>query len=315
MIRRLLAITAICVIALAEQRRFELAGQILPEGIAAVTVHATATPFSASTVTDARGRFRFRELAPGAYTLTAIQPNRGEVRRTVEIGASFADRKGRVAVTLQTHESGAPGTRGSVVSARELALPERARKLYEQAQKQLSRRDVAGALASLQQAVGIAPRFAAAWNNMGTIAYQSRSYLRAEECFREALSADPSAYEPLVNLGGVLINLMKIDEALKYNLRAVLAQPEEPLANSQLGMSYLYAGSLELGKKYLLAAKKLDPAHFSHPQLLLARIYISEKNTTAAALELEEFLSYHPDSPEADGVRELLTKVRGTALR
>ena len=83
---------------------------------------------------------------------------------------------------------------------------------------------------------------------------------------------------------------MKIDEALKYNLRAVLAQPEEPLANSQLGMSYLYAGSLELGKKYLLTAKKLDPAHFSHPQLLLARIYMSEKNTIAAALELEEFL-------------------------
>ena len=61
---------------------------------------------------------------------------------------------------------------------------------------------MAGALASLQRAVEIAPEFAAAWNNMGTIAYQSRNYLRAEECFREALSADPSAYEPLVNLEG-----------------------------------------------------------------------------------------------------------------
>src|SRR6185369_16212239 len=96
-----------------------------------------------------------------------------------------------------------------------------ARREYAEAQKRLSRPDAPAAVAHLQRAVEIAPQFAAAWNQLGVIAYQSRQYPQAEEHFRRGLAADPQAYEPLVNLGGVLLNLGRVDEALEYNRYAV----------------------------------------------------------------------------------------------
>ena len=44
----------------------------------------------------------------------------------------------------------------------------------------------------------------------------------------------------------MLINLNKLDEAYQYNLHAVLMRPNDPLANSQLGMTYFELGKPEL---------------------------------------------------------------------
>jgi tetratricopeptide (TPR) repeat protein len=125
--------------------------------------------------------------------------------------------------------------RRRTVPARQLCVPEKAVRDYDDAQKALGRRDVATAVKRLEHAVALAPQFSAAWNELGTIAYQTRKFDRAAECFRAALEADPSAYEPLVNLGGVLITLDNLDEAWKYNVYAVLVRPADALANAQLG--------------------------------------------------------------------------------
>src|ERR1022692_55281 len=180
----------------------------------------------------------------------------------------------------------------------------------EEAEQQLARRDVEGAVAHFERAIELAPQFSEAWNHLGTIAYQARDYTRAETCFRKALDADPNSFQPLVNLGGVSINLGKFEEALQYNLYAALTRPNDALANSQLGMSYFYSGKLDLAQKYLTAAKRFDPAHFSHPQLMLAEIALRRQDRAAAAGEMEEFLQHHPDSPEAVRIKEKLTQLR-----
>ncbi len=128
--------------------------------------------------------------------------------------------------------------------------------------------------------------------------------------FRRSLAEDPTAYEPLVNLGGALVTLNKLDEAMDYNLRAVLARPGDALANSQLGMTYMALGKLDLACKYLEVARSLDPAHFSHPQLLLAEIHFQQKQPAAAAEDLEDFLKHHPDAPNAASLRSVIAKLR-----
>jgi len=219
-----------------------------------------------------------------------------------------------VAVTLRLEsarfESNDTRRRRATVSARELSMPARARHEYEEAQKRLSRPDVEGANAHLRRAVEIAPQFSAAWNQLGTIAYQSRKYAEAENHFRKALASDPQAFEPLVNLGGVLLNLGKPDEALQLNLYAVLRRTNDALANSQLGMSYFLTGKPDLAEKYLTIAKQLDPAHFSHPQLLLSEIHLQRNERAAAIEELEDFLRRHPDAPEAAGVKATIQRLR-----
>ena len=304
----------LCAAAWCEEPKFELAGEIRPVARAAVSLHGATTPFAASTLSDPRGRFRFRGLMPGSYTVVVFIPGRGEARQTVEVGPSLADAKGRVAVNIEVTEARLlteeAVRRKNLISARELSIPDRARREYSEAQKKLSRRDVPGAIAHLERAVKIAPQFAAAWNNLGTIAYQSRDFPRAESHFREALEQDAEAFEPVVNLGGVLLTLGKLEEALKYNLYAVLLRPTDALANSQLGMNYFGLGDLDRGLKYLTIAKHIDPTHFSHPQLTLAEIHLRRNDRRAAADELEDFLKRHPDWPQALKMREAIQNLR-----
>jgi tetratricopeptide (TPR) repeat protein len=184
---------------------------------------------------------------------------------------------------------------------------------YLEAQKDLAKHDAESAVKRLERAVALAPQFAVAWNELGTIAYRTRKFLRAEECFREALAQDADMFEPLVNLGGVLIDLRKLDEAMDYNLRAVLTRPNDALANVQLGMTYFQLGSFDLAQKYLERARRLDPAHFSKPQLLLAEIHLRRGERREAAEVLEEFLKLHPDYPQAAKMRRTIEELRAPA--
>ena len=194
-----------------------------------------------------------------------------------------------------------PGSGGSRDSAR---------REYEEAGRRVAKRDFDGARACLQRAVKIAPRFAEAWNHLGTMAYQSQRYPEAAGYFRQAVKAAPDAYEPLVNLGGVLINLGKPDEALKYNAEAVLRRPHDALAQSQLGMTYMMLKQFDPAEQHLLLACRLDPSHFSNPQIYLAELYVRRKDFHRAADQLDDFLHHHPDWPDAPKMRETITRWR-----
>ena len=310
--RFLLAASIACVVAAASPQ-YELRGVLRPPSAATVYLYGATTPFSTWTLADPQGRFQFKKLLAGTYTISIYVRDRGEARQTVEIGPGAADSKHRVELAIDLAESRfvySEVERHNKVSTSQLAIPLGAFREYEQAEKDLGRRDVAGARAHLGRAVEMAPQFFAAWNTLGTIAYQTRDFPRAEECFRRSLEAEPSAYEPLVNLGGVLVTLLKLEEALRFNTYAVAARPNDALANSQLGMTYFHLGRMELARKHLEEARKLDPAHFSHPQLLLAEIDAREKNWNRAAADLEDFLAHHPDWPQREKMRAAIQSLR-----
>jgi tetratricopeptide (TPR) repeat protein len=293
---------------------YDLTAQLDPPVVASVSIFRVASPFTVSALTDDGGRFTFRKLEPGAYTVSVFTPAQGEARQTIEIGPGTADARQRVSLTIRLKDSdfvyADPMRRRHSVSTKQLAVPEKAVREYQDAQKDLTRHDHDAATRHLERAVELAPQFSMAWNNLGTIAYQTQKYVRAEECFREALRQDPAAYEPLVNLGGVLINLHKLDEAYDYNLHAVLTRPNDALANAQLGMTYFGMQTLDLAEKYFRRAADLDAAHFSHPQLFLAEIHLRRGDSRAAATDLESFLQHHPDWPSAARMREQIAEWR-----
>jgi tetratricopeptide (TPR) repeat protein len=277
-----------------------------------VELFGVESPYTANSLTDARGRFRFRDLAPGSYTVTVFVPGRAEIRRTVVASPALAGARKTIDVTIpfpSDDERGATRPDYNTVQVRQLAIPDRARHEYEDAEKQLGKRNREEAVEHLQEAVRIAPKFALAWNSMGVLAYQTQNYSEAERCFRQAIGAQPGMYEGTVNLGGVLLNLKRPEEALAYNKFAVLERPGDALANSQLGMDYFELKKMDQAEQYLNTAKRLDPSHFSHPQLLLAEIYLSRGDQTAALAELKDFLARFPESPACAQVRALIQRI------
>ena len=298
-------------------RRYQMEGRITPGAPASVSLFGATTPFHTSTLSDRGGQFRFRELWPGQYTVVVFVPGTGEARRTVEVGPGTSDAKHRVRIHFDFEDSRAVSSEalraGAVVSARALSIPDAARRAYAGAQTKLARHDVESAIVQLRWAVEIAPHFAAAWNNLGTIAYQSRAFSEAESHFRTALEHEPGSFEPLVNLGGVLLTEEKLTEALQYNRHAVLTRPRDALANAQLGLTYFALGNLDLAHKHLVIATQIDPAHFSYPQLTLAQIYARRGDLGSAAEQFREFLKHHPDAPQAARARLALEKADGPA--
>jgi tetratricopeptide (TPR) repeat protein len=292
---------------------FELSGQLRPPRRASVSIFAATNPYTATARCAAAGRFTFKNLQAGDYTVAVVIAGRGEARRTVEVGPAAAGSHQRVPLTLDLKDSDfeSVGARPQhSVSARQLAIPDAALRQYRQAQKDLERRNPDSAVKRLENAVEIAPEFAMAWNELGTIAYQARKFDRAEECFRQALRQDPNSFEALVNLGGVLVTLHKLDQAAEYNLQAVLIRSNDALANSQLGLTYFELARMDLALKYLERTRRIDPAHFSHPQLLLAEIHLRRGERREAAAVLEEFLQVHPGWPQAAKMRETIAQLR-----
>ncbi len=299
----------------AADKGFEISGRIDPPRWRAVVVlDGAISPFTSSTFSDSKGRFRFTRLAAGPYILRVFVPGLDEVEQSLDVGPSLADRSGRISLTIPF--AGTAASRESreaphKVDLRELSIPDSAKREYLEAQSLLGKNDVEGAIRRLERAVAIAPNFTEAWNNLGTIAYHANRYSDAERYFRQALQHDPGAYPPALNLGGVLLNLRRYPEALGYNLYSVEQQPRDTLANAQLGMNYLFLGRFEPALKYLKEAKRLDPGHFTYPQIYLAEIYLRQRDRKAALSELEDFLKRHPDAPEAQKVRAELSRIRG----
>ncbi|HSP69057.1 MAG TPA: tetratricopeptide repeat protein [Bryobacteraceae bacterium] len=272
-----------------------------------VTLFSVERPYAESTDVDPRGDFHFHNLAPGNYTVAVVRPGLGEVRRTVVISSAVAGDSGVVHATIPySSAEAAANPNGGTVSVQQASIPRHAAAKYAEAQRRLAGRDPEGAVRSLEEAVSIAPEYSAAWNALGVIAFQNGDGSRAQTFFRRSLEADPAAYEPLVNLGGVLLKAGSAADALEFNQRAVHDRPEDALANAQLGMNYFTLGRFEEAEPCLLAAKRLDRAHFSQPQVFLAEIYARRGNRRAAIRELEDVLEVRPDGPLSDSIRRNL---------
>lgn len=274
-----------------------------------VVLDGAVSPYSAVMRADPTGRFKFKNLVPDMYTLTVYVARAGEYRRTVEVSPSLADTRKRIFVELNFEPN--LGSRAlHTVSSAQLSVPSKALKEFEKALKKLGRRDADGAVAHLKKTVELAPQFAEAWNTLGTLAYKESDYRQAESYFREALKHEPGYYPSRVNLGGVLLNLGRMEEALPLNKDAVETRPDDALAHVQLGLNHYYLGQYTEAEKHLKHAASLDPHHFSYPHLTLARIYLLQKDIASAERTLNEFLSLHPDAQTSPAVRKHIEAIR-----
>ena len=299
--------------ATAKERGFKLRGQIFPPMRTFVFLTSHDGSFADRAMSNYKGRFKFKKLKPGTYSITLFHPYWGETRRTIEITGSFADEEGRIGVSVPfpRSEEGRKRMlrRRTLVSAKQLSISSKAWSELRKARRRLSKNNTDAAVAHLEKAVEISPQFVTAWNFLGKIAYRERQLEKAEGYFRRALGEDPEAYAPTVNLGGTLLALGRYSEALPYNTAAVEMRRDDALANAQVGVNYFFRRKYEEAEQYLLRAKRLDPSHFTNPQLVLAQAYEIQGRSEEAIGELREFLARHPDSALRGKVRSAIEEL------
>lgn len=107
-------------------------------------------------------------------------------------------------------------------------------KLYSDAHAAQAQGDPATAIAKYQQILKIAPRLAAAYNNLGLIYYQQHDLPRAAEILEKALRLEPGAASASALLGSARFNMGEYQKARPHLEAAVRANPKDDFARRLL---------------------------------------------------------------------------------
>ena len=127
----------------------------------------------------------------------------------------------------------------------------RVSRLYNEAKKEQARGDLAGAAASYEALLQIAPRLAPAYNNLGSLYVRQREYRKAANVLEKGLRVDPKMSSASALLGIALYELGDY-AAAKRNLESALrADPKDTNAELLLANGLIKLGEFQSAADHL----------------------------------------------------------------
>ena len=127
----------------------------------------------------------------------------------------------------------------------------RVSRLYNEAKEEQARGDLAGAAASYEALLQIAPRLAPAYNNLGSLYVRQREYRKAANVLEKGLRVDPKMSSASALLGIALYELGDY-AAAKRNLESALrADPKDTNAELLLANGLIRLGEFQSAADHL----------------------------------------------------------------
>ena len=250
---------------------------------------------------DDDGRFGFTKLTEGAYEVIIEAPGYHTYYHRTQLRFPGHEEENFSARLMPLEGEAGPG--------KEMIPPE-AIKLFHQGLRASRKGEHDRAAEHYAKAVGIAPDYAEAWNNLGSEYRLLNRHQKAEMVLRRALALDPQSALARLNLGMLYMGRGQV-EAARRNLEAAVE------ADSELTQAYLLLGLIEYQNRELKAAEKkfrraleLDAAAAAEARLYLGSIIAAQGDLDEGARLLEEFLRGHPQHPKAPTARALLDRIQ-----
>ena len=261
------------------------------------------------------GRFSFREVyADQDYFLVVKKEGHIPLREEVDLHVLGSNPH----VNLFLRRAVEPrdkGTGGNLVSAAELNLPKKARKLHDEAVEEMARGDNTSAIASLERVLEMAPDFFPAEDELGVAYFRTGKLERARQSFEGSIRHNANFATAHVHLGMTLNMLHQFREAEQALEKGLALE-----ANSWAGNYHLAAAALALGndtKAEACLKKALLVARDQHPEthIALANLYVKTARYQLAADELSAYLKAAPAGPLAPRAKQVLEdmKAKGAA--
>lgn len=198
---------------------------------------------------------------------------------------------------------------GGSISITTLQAPEKARKRYDQALKQLhgKRARPDKATKELESALAEYPRYAAAWNLLGELYWKSGDLDQAESALAKAMEADPAYVRPYLPMARIAYQRQHWDDTLQLSDRMLRLNPYimdavflRALASYQLGQS-------DTAEKSALQVRASnDAGRFPEVYYLLGLIRSERGDYLTAAADFRDYLKVRPGTEAAAGVSKQL---------
>ncbi len=191
------------------------------------------------------------------------------------------------------------------VSVRELSIPSKALRAYEQGALLLLRNDAAGSLPHFQRAVEEFAGYYEAYYEMGVANLKLLRTVEAEQAFRKSIDLSGGQYaRSVLALGAVLDYREQFAEAEKVVRKGLDLDPASWSGHYYLARALYGLNRLEEAEKSVREAIR-QKANSVEALRLLADIHCAEKDYRALLNDLDIYLKIDPDSPSAIRARAL----------
>jgi tetratricopeptide (TPR) repeat protein len=197
-----------------------------------------------------------------------------------------------------------------VVTLRELRIPPKASRAFEQGMNCLAKKDFAGSLPHFQQAIAEYAGYYEAYDRIGAADLKLWRTDDAEQAFRKAidLSGGQLAH-PLLALGAILNGQHKFAEAASITRKGLDLDPDSWTGHYYLGLALFNLHQLAEAEQNVQEALRAK-ANFPEARLLLADIHSRTEDYRSLLNDLNDYLTLVPEGAQSEKVKALRDRVQ-----
>jgi hypothetical protein len=201
------------------------------------------------------------------------------------------------------------GVQGSAISVTSLLAPNKARKEFEEGDKDARNNHLDSATRHLEKAVAEYDKYAVAWNELGQIYSVNHRTEEARQAFAKAMTADPQYIQPCMGLAELELENGQNESAVEAAGKAIKLYPGMVLASFIQATANFKLNRLDVAEKSARDAE--NGPHEKIPQLhvLLADIYLQKRDYSNAAAEMRAYLKESPQGGFAGAVKKTLEQI------
>jgi tetratricopeptide (TPR) repeat protein len=189
--------------------------------------------------------------------------------------------------------------------------PKDARRSYEKSLESIKKQKWADAERELTKAVEVYPKYAVAWYELGRAYQQLKKSDEAKRAYSEAIKIDPKFISPYGQLAMMAAAQQQWEDTARYTSTMLRLNPYlSPEVYFYSAAANYNLNKIDIAEAHAREAAKLDAQH-RIPRInhLLGVILSQKKDYKNAAENLQTFLKFSPNAPDAAAVRQLLTEV------
>lgn len=270
--------------------------------------------------TDGSGRYTFRGLAHGRYTIRVLPFGTGMEEQYEDIEIAGIGARGRSLpehvqkdIYLRARKNSANSPfQNEVVYAQE--VPKEAENLYKGAVTDLGSKRVQDATQNLEKAIGIFPDYFMAIQKLAAIRLNEEKFEEAISLFNRALKINQRCFDCMFGIAHASYSSRKFQESVTAAENAVKEKPGSFEAYLVLGMGYRMTKEYPKAEKAFQQANKNADGQSPDVFWQMALLYGKEmEKFDDAAKSLESFLKVSPEAPNKEEVKKLIRRFKDLA--
>ena len=210
-----------------------------PAEFVTINLEANSGGLLSQVRTDRSGKFRFESLGQAQFRVTVRHPGFKEIQRYVDLSTATTD---YLQIQLVAEN---PNTIDLPTKTIAVGVPAEAQAEYEKGRKALLvDKHVEAGIATLENAVKLAPNYTEAHLLLGTAYVDGGQWQKAETALRRVIEIDPKIAGTYFTLGDAYRRQKKFAEAEKTLQEGLKLEPKSPQGHFNLGRVYFDKGDL-----------------------------------------------------------------------